>query len=298
MVPGPQPASPAFKIGAHQFLWKSRWTDGDLGILDTARQLGCTLFEISLGDDIHFHRGRLGRHAKSLGIELTVGPGNTWPENCNISADDPEHRRLGLAWHKKILEQGAEMGAAAYCGALYSRPGHVCRRPPPPDELPRAAENLRALAGFAEGLGLRLVIEPMSRFRLHLVNTAARAVQLVRMAGHPDLRVNLDTYHMLTEERDYGAAIRCALPLLWGVHACENDRGVPGGGLVPWQTVFAALAEATGCVRLMLETYNTGPGGFGYSRGIFQNLCPDPEQFVREGVAFLTRCLASAGLES
>jgi hypothetical protein len=26
-----------YKFGAHQFLWKSHWTDDDLGILDTAR---------------------------------------------------------------------------------------------------------------------------------------------------------------------------------------------------------------------------------------------------------------------
>jgi D-psicose/D-tagatose/L-ribulose 3-epimerase len=174
---------------------------------------------------------------------------------------------------------------------MYSRPGHVCRRPPPPDELPRTAENLHELAEFAEGLGIRVVIEPMSRFRLHLVNTAAQAMHLVQLAAHSNIRVNLDTYHMITEERDYGAAVRCALPVLWGLHACENDRGVPGGGIVPWNVVFGALKEAEGCVRLMLETYNTGPNGFGYSRGIFQNLCPDPEDFVRRGVDFMRRSL-------
>ena len=68
-----------FKFGAHQFLWKSHWTDGDLGILDTARGLGCTLFEVSVGDDVRFDRARLRRHAEALGVELTVGPGNVWP---------------------------------------------------------------------------------------------------------------------------------------------------------------------------------------------------------------------------
>ncbi len=280
-----------FKFGAHQFLWKSHWTDRDLNILDQAHALGLTLLEISLGDDVHFNRASVRRHARSLGIELTVGPGNLWPEECNISADDPRHRQLGLAWHKKTIEQAAEVGAAAYCGAIYSRPGHVYRRPPPADEVPRTAENLNVLADHAAQQGLRLVIEPMSRFRIHLINTAAQALELIRLANHPNLLVNLDTYHMITEERDYGAAIRRALPLLWGVHTCENDRGVPGGGLVPWTAVFEALGNATGCVRLMLETYNTGPGGFGYSRGIFQNVCPDAEQFVKASLDFLHRCV-------
>ena len=280
-----------FKFGAHQFLWKSHWTDDDAGILDTARALGLTLFEIALGDDVQFDRQRVRRQAESLGIELTVGPGNRWPEDCNLSSNDPPHRQRGLAWHKKIVEQAADLGAAAYCGAIYSHPGHVCRRRPPDDELLRTADNLHVLAEHAGRLGLQLVIEPMSRFRIHLVNTAAQAVNLVRLAAHPNLRVTLDTYHMITEERDYGAAIRCALPVLWGVHTCENDRVVPGGGLVPWTAVFDALGEATGCMRLMLETYNTGPDGFGYSRGIFQNLCPDPERFVRQSLGFLHRCV-------
>ena len=64
-----------FKLGAHQFLWKSHWTDDDAGILDTVRALGLTLFEIALGDDVQFDRQRVRRQAESLGIELTVGPG-------------------------------------------------------------------------------------------------------------------------------------------------------------------------------------------------------------------------------
>jgi len=68
--------------------------------LDTARSLGLTLFEVSLGDDVQFDRRRLRRHAELLGVELTVGPGNLWPMNCDISDDDAGHRHLGMAWHR------------------------------------------------------------------------------------------------------------------------------------------------------------------------------------------------------
>ena len=282
------------KFGAHQFIWKSHWTDGDLHILDTVRSLGLGQFEVSLGDDVQFDRRRLREKAEMLGVELTVGPGNLWPMNCDISDDDAGHRELAMAWHRKAIEQAAELGAAAYCGALYGHPGRPRCRYPPKDEFPRTAENLHILADHAGRFGMRLVIEPMNRYRTHLVNTAQNAVALVRAASHPNLLINLDTYHMITEERDYGRAVRQALPLLWGLHACENDRGVPGGGIVPWPAVFDVLVEAEGCVRLMLETYNTGPGDFGFSRGIFKDLCPDAEQFVRQGVGFLQSCLVAA----
>ena len=162
-----------FKFGAHQFLWKSHWTDDDLPILDAARALGLTLFEMSLGDDVQFDRracaGRRRRSASSYpSAPATSG---------RMSATSPPTTRVtgNVGWRgtRRLIEQAAELGAAAYCGAIYSHPGRVCRRPPPADELPRAAENLHLLADYADQLGVRVVIEPMSRFRLHLVNTAA-----------------------------------------------------------------------------------------------------------------------------
>ena len=282
------------KFGAHQFMWKSHWTNEDLAILDSVKSLGLSLFEISLGDDVHFDPGRAGAHARSLEIELTVGPGNHWPADCNISSDDSTQRAKGLAWHRKNIERAGELGAAAYCGALYGYPGLILRRPPCQEELLHAAENLQVLAGFAAEHGVRLVLEPMSRFRSHLVNTSVQVMELVRLIGHPNVLVNLDTYHMVTEERDYQVAIEKTLPVLWGIHACENDRGVPGSGLVPWERVFQTLTQRQDCVRIMFETYNTGPDGFGYSRGIFQNLCPDPDEFIRQGLAFLKTYLPGA----
>jgi D-psicose/D-tagatose/L-ribulose 3-epimerase len=276
-----------FRYGAHQFLWTRCWTDDDLPILDRVRALGLTLFEVSLGDEVRFDARCLRRHADALGIELSIGPGNDWPMDCDISHDDPACRARGLAWHRNVLERAAECGAVAYCGALYSHPGRLCRRVPPVDELPRAADNLHRLAEAAALLGVRLVIEPMSRFRNHLVNTAEQAAHLADLAAHGNVSINLDTYHMITEERDYGAAIHRAAPRFWGLHACENDRGVPGGGLVPWPAVFTALRSVNGPVRLLLETYRTGASGFGFERGIFQDLCPDPEAFVAQGINFL-----------
>jgi D-psicose/D-tagatose/L-ribulose 3-epimerase len=282
-----------YRFGAHQFMWKSHWTDADLSILDTVSGLGLSLFEISLGDDVDFDLKATGKAAASLGIELTAGPGNLWPRDRDISSEDEKYRRAGIEWHKGLIARAAEMGAVAYCGAIYGHPGRVERRRPPADELPRVAEGLHELAEHASSLGIRLVIEPMSRFRTHIVNTALQALQLARLASSPAILVNLDTFHMVTEERDYGAALRAVMPRLWGIHACESDRGVPGGGLVPWPQVFRALDESERPVRVLFETYNTGPGDFGFSRGVFKDLCPDPERFVAQGLTFIKGCIGT-----
>jgi D-psicose/D-tagatose/L-ribulose 3-epimerase len=158
---------------------------------------------------------------------------------------------------------------------------------PPSDEYARTAEGLREVAEYGERRGVEIVLEPMSHFRTHLVNTPEQAARLIRLADHRNLSILLDTYHMITEVRDFGAAFRSAGDLLWGVHACENDRGRPGGGVVPWDAVFGALAENHFDGYMVLESYNSALGDFAWRRGMFHNVCPDAESFVRKGFAFL-----------
>jgi D-psicose/D-tagatose/L-ribulose 3-epimerase len=110
---------------------------------------------------------------------------------------------------------------------------------------------------------------------------------LIDLADHDNLFAALDTYHLVTEIRDYAQAIHCAAPRLWGIHACENDRGVPGGGLVPWGDIAKALHEIEYDGVMLLETYNSGIGDFAFRRGMFHDLCPDGPAYVRQGLGFL-----------
>src|SRR5512137_2369459 len=161
----------------------------------------------------------------------------------DLSADAAADRARGLDWHRRQVDLCAELGARSYAGCLYGHPGVVKRRRPPTDELLRAAEGLHVLADYAAPRGVTIVLEPMSRFRTHLVNTPAQLMRLIALADHANLMATFDTYHAITEVRDYAAGLRALGPRLALVHACENDRGVPGLGLVPWEQVFGALAE-------------------------------------------------------
>jgi D-psicose/D-tagatose/L-ribulose 3-epimerase len=287
MDPGP-------RFGAHIYLWVDRWSDAAARLFDRARGLGLDALEIAVGDDVPVDPAALRRRAAAAGIDVTFGPGGAWPVECDISADDPAHRKRGLDWHTRWIRAAGECGAVAYTGALYGHPGTVHRRRPPTDELPRTAANLRRMAEEAERAGIVLALEPMSRFRTHLVNTPEQIMRLIGMADHPRLRALLDTYHMVTEVRDYAAAARTLAPRLWGIHACESDRGVPGGGLVPWDALFKALVGSGFPEYLFLEVYNTGLGDFGFQRGIFRDICPDGDDFVRRGMAFLKDAISAA----
>ena len=284
------------KYGAHSYLFTRSWSDADIRFLDLARELGLDMFELSVGDDVVFDPRLTGRRAASLGLDLVIGPGGRWPLDADLSSDDAADRARGLAWHKRQVDLAAELGAWAYAGCLYGHPGVVKRRRPPADELPRAAAGLHALAQYAAERRVSVVLEPMSRFRTHLINTPSQLVRLIGLAGHANIKATFDTYHAVTEVRDYAEGLRVLGPRLALVHACENDRGVPGGGLVPWEAVFRTLAEIGFDGTVGLETYNTGLSDFAFERGIFQDLCPDGRAFVEKGVAFLRALEARAFL--
>jgi D-psicose/D-tagatose/L-ribulose 3-epimerase len=283
----------AMKFGAHCYIFTPGWSDEQLELLDQAADLGLEMFELALGDDVVFDPRLTGRRASALGLELVTGPGGAWPVNCDLSADDPADRASGLAWHRRQVDISCELGARAYAGALFGHTGVVKRRRPPPDEYPRTAEGLHALAEHGARRGVAIVLEPMSHFRTHLVNTPAQLLRLLALADHPNLWAQFDTYHMLTEVRDYSAALRLLGDRLYSLHACENDRGVPGGGLVPWGQVFQALQAMRYSGYIGLEAYNSSQGDFAFERGMFHDVCPDGAGFVRRGLAFLRAALAS-----
>lgn len=282
------------KFGAHSYIFTDRWSDAGLPILDMAKELGLDCLEIGIGDDVPFSRALTRRRAEDLGLTLAVSPGGLWPLECDLSSAKASERQAGLEWHKRQVNTAAELGAVAYCGSIYGHTGVVKRERPVAEEYQRTADGLHQLSAYGKQQGVAIVLEPMSHFRTHVVNTPGQVMRLITLANHANLGVLLDTYHMLTEVRDYAAAIRMVAKRLWGMHACENDRGVPGGGLVPWNVVFDALAEIGFDGYVIMETYNSSLRDFAYQRGMFHNVCPDAGSFVKQGLEFLRKGLRHA----
>jgi D-psicose/D-tagatose/L-ribulose 3-epimerase len=277
----------AMKYGIHCYLFVERWSDNTLSVLDQSKELGLDCVEIAVGDDVNFTTDRTAVRADSLGLELIVSPGGLWPVAADISSSDPTERNFALAWHKQQVNLAEQLNAIAYCGALYGHPGTVRKEACDPDEYLRTAAGLHQLAEYASEKGVAIVLEPMSHFRTHVANTLVQTMRLIELADHRNLSLLLDTYHLVTEVTDYADEIRASADRLWGLHACENNRGVPGRGLIPWDEIFRALSEIGFDGHVLLETYNSSIPNFASSRGMFHNVCPDGTEFVNEGLQFL-----------
>jgi sugar phosphate isomerase/epimerase len=129
--------------------------------------------------------------------------------------------------------------------------GMFSRRLPPFEEPPRTPEQdrevllegLAELGAHAASAGVTLLLEPLNRYEDHMVNTVARAAELVRAAGPAGVGILADTYHMNIEEDDPCEALRAAGDLLGAVHASDSNRHQPGTGHVPFEAIVATLRD-------------------------------------------------------
>jgi D-psicose/D-tagatose/L-ribulose 3-epimerase len=106
---------------------------------------------------------------------------------------------------------------------------------------------------------LVLAVEPVNRFETHFINIAVDAVKYCKDVGTGNVKVHLDSYHMSREETNFTEAVEaCGRDYLGYVHVCENNRGIPGTGLVPWKEFLTALKSVGYEGPLTIEAFDPG----------------------------------------
>jgi len=280
----------AVRFGVNTFIWRSPFrTDRDLDLVDLAADLGAETFEVAVEDPDLIDAAALGGALRRRGLHPIVcgayGPGR------DVGDADPAVREATLAYVERLVALAAALGADLVAGPTYGSVG-LAR---PLGDAERKAERdrvvgaLREAAQGAAAHGVRLALEPLNRFETDRVNTAAQGIQLCDDVGHDAVGLHLDTFHMHLEERDSGAAIRetAAAGRLFHLHACENDRGVPGRGQVAWGAVAAALREVGYDGDVVVESFTPEVVSIAGAVCLWRPVAPDQDTIAREGLAFL-----------
>jgi len=105
-------------------------------------------------------------------------------------------------------------------------------------------ENLRRYGPIAAEHGVTIVLEPLNSHDCNFVNSVDAAAEFVRAAGHPNIRLLVDTYHMATDG-DPPDAIRRAAGLMAHAHCAEGDgRGPLGAVGEDQRPYFRAMKDA------------------------------------------------------
>jgi D-psicose/D-tagatose/L-ribulose 3-epimerase len=281
------------KLGIHAYAWCSQWSNETLGLIDKVKNLGMDFIEIPLMCLETFDSAAVKQRLMSIGLEAvtsTVLLGDT-----DITSDDADIRAKGVEYLKACVRATSDIGAKSFSGVIYSqhvKPAVGC---PTRQSWQYSADCLRKVARFATELGLVIGLEPVNRYETYLVNTCEQALKLKQMIGEDNVKIHLDTYHMNIEEKSFYEATKLAGKNLIHYHLCENDRGIPGTGLVNWDEIFKALSEINYKGFAALESFVDCTENM--NTWVWRQLAPDGETLLREGASFIRTMQKKYGLD-
>jgi D-psicose/D-tagatose/L-ribulose 3-epimerase len=215
------------------------------------------------------------------------------PDRDLISPDDAI-RASAAAYIRHCVDAAHTIGATNLIGPMYSAVGRTWQMTDQERErdMQVLVPALRELAEYAAARDVVLCVEPLNRFETSFINLASQGIELIDRVDHPHCQLMLDTFHMNIEERALGDAIRAAGRRLRHFHACENDRGAPGSGHVPWADVAAALREIGYAGPVVIESFTSRVKSIARAAAIWRPLAATQDDLARDGLAFLRELLA------
>ena len=271
------------KLGIHAYAWCSQWSNDTLYLIDRVKEMGLDFIEIPLmcleAFDAKTVRERLEQNGLSA-VTSTVLLGDN-----DITSEDRDIRAKGVEYLKKCVLATSTIGAQSFSGVVYSQHTKVLRARPEQKLWEYSADCLRIVARIAKDLGIQIGLEPVNRYESCLINTCEQALRLKEMIGEDNIKIHLDTYHMNIEEKSFYEATKRAGNNLIHYHLCENDRGIPGTGLVDWDGIFKALAEIGYRGNAALESFVDCTDNM--NTWVWRQLAPSGDALLKEGVAFI-----------
>jgi D-psicose/D-tagatose/L-ribulose 3-epimerase len=276
------------KFGIHSLLFSETFTERDLPLLEKAKEMGFDAVDIVPFDVDNFPASQVRQRAEDLGLEIIIEIG--MPAYANIISPEASIRAAGVDLSKRLIDVSIEAGATVFGGVNYAGWGYLTGRMRTEEEWQWGLENFRKISDYAatNAPDLTIALEVVNRFESHFLNIAADAVRFIRDLGTPsNVKVHLDAFHMIREEDSFAGAVHDTGPLLGYIHACENQRGIPGRGQVPWRDFFKALAEVNYRGVVTIESFDPNFKNIAKLCCIWRKLADSPEQLATEGLHFL-----------
>ena len=214
--------------------------------------------------------------------------------------EDASIRRNGMEYVAHCIDAAKTLGAKNVVGPLYSAVGRTWQQTA--DERQRdtdlLVDQLKKLSAQASDKGVTLCVEPLNRFETSFMNLASQAIEVVDRVDSEACGILLDTFHMNIEEKSIGDAIRAAGSRLKHLHSCENDRGAPGSGHVPWKEVAAAVKDAGYDGPVVIESFTDKVKTIARAAAIWRSFETSQDALAQNGLKFLRGLLGVAARDN
>jgi len=280
------------KFGVNTWVWVSPLTTEAVEkLVPLVKQMGFDWIEFPIENPGGFDYARAGALAREHGLGVSVAA--VISPDRDLIHPDKTMRDQGIIYVRHVIEAAKIIGAANVIGPLYSAVGRTWQATAEERarDIDLLVHQLTKLATYAADHGVVLCIEPLNRFETSLINLATQGIEVIDRVNHPACQLMLDTFHMNIEEAALGDAIRAVGPRLRHFHACENDRGTPGSGHVPWHDVAQALHDIQYDGPIVIESFTDKVKTIARAAAIWRQLAPSQDALARDGLTFLKKLL-------
>ena len=277
------------KFAVNALIWTTEFDRRSFSLLPRLRAQGFDGFEVPVFEPAKLQAGSIRRALAENDLECTVCA--ILPNGMNPTSEDAEIRRQTRQHLADTIKLAADLGSNLMAGPVYSPIGYLPGRRRTSDEWQWAVECFQSLGEILQSHQIDLALEPLNRFETYFLNTAADAIMFCEAINDSSIGVLLDTFHTNIEEKDVAAAFRTTGKRLKHVHACENDRGVPGTGHVDFVGIAAALKEIRYEGWITIESFGYSHKELAAAAAIWRDLAPTPETVAFEGLPFLKKIM-------
>ena len=282
-----------FKMGVDSFIWAEVFEEKDLWILKKAKELGFDTVDLAIAYPDKFPLEAVKKEKEKVGIEVVTT--TTLQKDGNIISPDPDVRKNGVRILKKLIDINNTLGSKIFGGVNYAAWGYLTKKPRTKDEWEWSVNAMTEVAKYAKETGeCTICFEPVNRFESHFLNIAKDAVQYCKDIGTGNEKVHLDCFHMNIEEFNFADAIReCGKEYLGYFHTCENNRGIPGTGHVPWKEIFTTCKEVGFFGPFVIESFDPSFEELAGGCALWRWYAPTGEALAIEGLANLRKIAAT-----
>jgi len=273
-----------FKFGVHTMIWSEDFSEKDVSLVKKAKELGFEVIDIAIPHPEKFPTQQVKEMIKDVGIEVVTS--RALDKKDNLIDPDPAIRKSGIESLKKQIDINVQIGAKMLGGVNYAAWGYLTGRPRTEEEWYWSVESMREISLYAKSISdVIIAVEPVNRFETHFLNIAEDAIKYCKDVGNGNVKVHLDSFHMIREESSFTEAVEvCGRENLGYVHVCENNRGIPGTGLVPWKEFFTALLATGFDGPMVIESFDPSFVELSRQCAIWRKFADTGEDLAREGL--------------
>ncbi len=284
------------KLGVNTLIWSATYDNSVEEVLPTIKEKGFDGIEFPIFRAADLSPARVRSAMSSNDLECNTV--SIFVDGLSAISDDATIRKRSIQWLKDAIAITAECGANTISGPLYCPVGYLPGRRRTADEWSWAIEAYQRVGDTLTEHNVSLAIEPLNRFETFFLNTAEDAALLAEEVGHPNVGILYDTFHANIEEKCIAAGLLKVGKYLKLIHACENDRGIPGSGHVEWESVFAAIRQLEYNGWLTIESFGFTLGDLSAAAAIWRDIESSPSAIAYEGIRFLRQATGGDNNES